>query len=31
MDVFYEQKVYGNDHMIFQDKNNAEVAQHIEN
>ncbi len=26
-----DEGIYGNDHMIFQDKNNAEVAQHIEN
>lgn len=26
-----DEGIYGNDHMIFQDKNNAEVAAHIEN
>lgn len=26
-----EEGIYGNDHMMFQDKNNAEIAQHIEN
>ncbi len=26
-----DEGIYGNDHMMFQDLNNAEIAQHIEN
>lgn len=26
-----EEKIYGNDHFMFQDLNNGEIADHVEN